>query len=190
MSRRLPTAAETARILGEKRTRAPRRPAPRLGRKLTGFIKELDAKFGATDGALHARWREIVGEALAVHTEPIKVIKSRTGGGGTLQLKVGGPIAALVQHQAGDILARANMVLGAGAVDKLRIVQGPVRAVSGALDAAAAVKARRRKQRPLDAAQEAQLDRGLEKVAEGPLKAALQKLGREVLRRQEAGKEP
>ena len=183
MARRLPTAEETARILGTKRTRPIRRAPPPAGRHLARIIKELDARFGKTEGALQARWREIVGDPLAAHSEPIKLIRSRTGAGGTLQLKVDGPIAALVQHQAPDILARANLILGAGAVDKLRIVQGPVRAAARAEDPAAVVRARRRRARPLDAAEEAQLEAGLDGAPDGALKAALRALGREVLRR-------
>ena len=55
----------------------------------------------------------------------MKLSKSRTGGG-VLELKVDGPAAALIQHQAPPILDRVNLYLGAGTVVKLRIVQGPL----------------------------------------------------------------
>jgi len=87
-----------------------------------------------------------------------------------------------VQHQAPDILARANLILGAGAVDKLRIVQGPVKPPTTAVDPAAKVRARRSRIRPLDAADEAALEAGLEDVPNERLKGALRTLGREVLR--------
>jgi hypothetical protein len=77
---------------------------------------------------LKARWREIVGETLARRTEPVRVIKSRTGEGGTLELRVDGPVASLIQHQAPQITQRLDLLLGKGAVTKLRIVQGPVKA--------------------------------------------------------------
>lgn len=181
--RTLPSAEETLRILGRKRTRPAHRAPPPVGRKLTPVIKMLDEKFGKSEGALHARWREIVGEALAARSEPIKVIKNRAGGGGTLQLKIDGPMAALVQHQAPDILARANLVLGTGTIDKLRIVQGPVKPPPAAVDPAAKVRARRSRVRPLDAAEEAGLEAGLEGLPNDRLKGALRTLGREVLRR-------
>ena len=183
MVRRLPTAAETTRILAEKHTRPQRRAPPPAGRHLTKVIKELDARFGQTDGVLHARWREIVGDAVAQHSEPIKLIRGRAGAGGTLQLKVNGAIAALVQHQGPEIMARANLVLGSGAVERLRIVQGPVRIAPQRLDPAAIVRARRRARRPLDAADEAILEEGLANAPDGPLKSALRSLGREVMRR-------
>jgi hypothetical protein len=182
-NRRLPSAEETLRILAQKRTRPALRSPPPVGRKLTPIIKALNDKFGKTEGALHARWREIVGDALAAHSEPIKIVRNRAGAGGALQIKVAGAVAALVQHQAPDILARANLVLGPGTVDKLRIIQGPVRPAARVLDTGAAVRARRQTVKPLDAADEARLEAGLAEAPEGRMKAALRTLGREVLRR-------
>jgi hypothetical protein len=172
--RPLPTAEEAADILSRRRTRPPYRPAPPAGKALAPFIKQLDAKFGQGPGLLQARWREIVGDALARHTEPVKVIKSRTGGA-TLELKVAGPAAALIQHQAPQIMDRVNMLLGEGSVTRLRIVQGVLRPKDAA-------PPRRRSKAPLDAAAEQELAQGLAAEPDGPLKAALIKLGREVLR--------
>jgi hypothetical protein len=180
MRRPLPSPAEAARILAERRTRPPRQPPPPAGRQLGKFLKELEARFGPGAGPLTLRWREIVGEMLARRTEPVKLVKQRAGGS-VLELKVDGPAAALVQHQAPDILARVNLVLGPGAVTKLRIVQGPVRPTAAAPGAAATAKARRRNA-PLDAALEAELAQGLAAAPDGPLKAALMKLGRAVYR--------
>ncbi len=64
---------------------------------------------------------------------------------------------------------------------KLRIVQGRVTAPA---IASSAMKARRLKNRPLDAAAEAALQQGLDRAPDGPLKRSLLRLGREVLRRQ------
>ncbi len=73
-------------------------------------------------------------------------------------------------------MARVNLFLGSGAVNRLRIVQGPLRALG---DAARPI---RRKTPPLDAAAEAELARSLALAPDGPLKAALLRLGRGVLR--------
>src|SRR5580658_6334763 len=126
MPRTLPTAAEAAEILSRKRTRPARRPPRPAGARLSRFVRSLDERFGKGPDTLKARWREIVGETLARHTEPAKLSRPRTGGA-VLELKVEGPAAALIQHQAPDILARVNLFLGAGAVERLRVVQGPVR---------------------------------------------------------------
>jgi hypothetical protein len=182
MVRPLPSPDEAARILATKRTRAVPRPPPPAGRSLAKVIKALDERFGRGPDALQARWSEIVGETLAARTEPVKLSRPRNGTGAVLELKVDGPAAALIQHQAPDILARVNLYLGAGAVERLRIVQGAVRKrPSHARGAASSAPSRRRAQ-PLDAAAEADLAAGLAKVAEGPLKTALSRLGREVLR--------
>ena len=177
--RELPTAQEAMRILREKRTRPQRRPPPPLGRALNRTLRELDAKFGQGSGALIARWREVVGVEIAKRTEPVKLTKGRNGGPSSLEIRVAGPSAAIIQHQAHEILARVNLFLGAEAVQKLRIVQGPLQRPA----APAPIRTRRP---PLDAAQEADLARDLAAAPEGPLKAALLALGRGVLRQRRA----
>ena len=177
MARDLPTESEAREILSRKRTRPMPRPAPPAGRLLAPFIKELDERFGRGAGALEPRWREIVGDQLARVTRPQKLTKARGGTGGTLELRVAGPAALLVQHQSADILARVNLFLGAGSVDKLRIAQGPVKPLA---TPAASTKGARRRIAPLDAAAEAELSKSVEAAPDG-LKAALATLGRAVL---------
>lgn len=174
--RRLPTTEEALRILAEKRTRPQRRTPPPAGRALNRYVKDLDAKYGQGVGGLSARWREIVGPEIARRTEPVKLVKGRAGGPSSLEIRVAGPAAAIVQHQAHDILARVNLFLGAEAVQKLRIVQGPLRRTE-------APAPPRRRPAPLDAAQEANLAEGLAAAPDGKLKDALLALGRGVLRR-------
>ena len=182
MPRRLPTVAEAQAILAAKRTRPAFRPPPRAGRALTGLMKSLDDRFGKGADGLKARWREIAGDLIAARSEPVKLVKGRSGQGGVLEIRVDGPAAALIQHQAPEILSRVELFLGQGSVDRLRIVQGPVRAKAPPRpDEPGAAPARRRAP-PLDAAAEAELARGLEGATEGPLKSALMRLGREVLR--------
>ena len=177
MARDLPTESEAREILSRRRTRPMPRPAPPAGRTLAPLIKELDAKFGRGAGALEPRWREIVGDQLARVTRPQKLTKGRAGSGGTLELRVAGPAALLVQHQSADILRRVNLFLGEGAVEKLRIAQGPVRPLCAP---AASTKGARRRIEPLDAAAEAELRQSVE-AAPDALKAALANLGRAVL---------
>jgi hypothetical protein len=179
MRRRLPTNQEALAILAARRTRPVRRPPPPAGRALAQMLRELDAKYGQGPGALTVRWREIVGAEIARRTEPVKLVKGRNGAPSSLEIRVAGPSAAVIQHQAHEILARVNLFLGAEAVQKLRIVQGPLRAA-----AEAPVAPPRRRPAPLDAAQEAKLAEGLAHAPEGRLKEALMRLGRGVLRRQ------
>lgn len=177
MARRpLPTPAEAAAILARKRTRPQRSPPPPAGRRLNKMLKQLDARYGQGPGALQARWREIVGDQIAARTEPIKLIRGTKGAPGALELRVAGAGAALIQHQAPEIVERVNLFLGAGAINKLRIIQGPLQnLVPKGLPA-------RRSNPPLDAALEAELTEGLAQVPDSPLKEALLKLGRGVLK--------
>src|SRR5215469_10743482 len=125
MPRMLPSTEKALEILAAHRPRpAPRAPR-HAARGLTELMKGFDERFGASPDTLRARWREIVGDALASRSEPVKLVKARSGGA-TLELKVAGPVAALVQHQAPLILDRLNLYLGEGAVARLRIVQGPL----------------------------------------------------------------
>ncbi|PIB90440.1 DUF721 domain-containing protein [Caulobacter sp. FWC2] len=176
MRRPLPTAEEALAILRSKRTRPQRRPPPPAGKSLAPLLKSLEERFGKGPAALQARWREIVGDTLARRTEPVRIIKGRNGEGGALELRVDGPVASLIQHQAPQITARLDMLLGKGVVTRLRIVQGPVKA------AAAQAPQRPRRKPPLDAAQEKQLSDSLAGQPDGDLKDALLKLGRGVLR--------
>lgn len=176
MRRPLPTAEEALAILRSKRTRPQRRPPPPAGKSLAPLLKSLEERFGKGPAALQARWREIVGDTLARRTEPVRIIKGRNGEGGALELRVDGPVASLIQHQAPQITARLDMLLGKGVVTRLRIVQGPVKT------AAAPVAQRPRRKPPLDAALEKQLSDSLADQPDGGLKDALLKLGRGVLR--------
>ena len=177
MARRaLPSTQDAMLILAKKRTRPPRRPPPPVGRSLGPLLKTLDAKFGQGSGALVARWREIVGPEIARRTEPVKLTKGRNGAPSSLEIRVAGPSAAIIQHQAQEILARVNLFLGADAVQKLRVVQGPLRHKPEPMRGAP------RRSAPLDAAEEAKLAEGLAEAPDGALKEALMALGRGVLR--------
>jgi hypothetical protein len=182
MRRPLPTADEAREILARKRTRPVRRPPPVAGKALSAYIRSLETRFGESGGAgvrqLAPRWREIVGEVLGRRTEPVKLVRPRRGGAASLEVRVEGAGAALIQHQAPDILARVNLILGQGAVDKLRIVQGPVKPPT-----AGETSARQRHPPPLDADVEAELAKALDRPGDPRLKAALLRLGREVARR-------
>lgn len=177
MRRPLPTADEAREILTRRRTRPAPRPAPRAGRALQGLIKELDAKFGRGASALEPRWREIVGDRLARVTRPQKLSRGRGGAGATLELRVAGAAALLVQHQAEDILARVNLFLGPGAVSRLTFAQGPVKPLP---EPAASARVRPAAPPPLPASAEADLRAAVAAAPEG-VRQALEALGRAVL---------
>jgi hypothetical protein len=180
MTRSLPSSAEAAQILTRLRTRPARAPPPLAGRALGPTLKALEARFGQGVDGLKSRWSEIVGTALWRRTEPVRLSARRGGGGATLEIRVDGPSATLIQHQAGDILARVNLYLGEGAAERLRIVQGPVRRPSAAPPRRIGGGGG-----PLPPDQEEALAASVDALPEGPLKAALMGLGREVWRRRQ-----
>ena len=178
----LPSAQEAARILANKRSRPIPGAPPTVGRALVRTLKALDAKFGYNAEGLKARWSDIVGATTARRTEPVKLVKSRTGEGAVLEIRVDGPSATLVQHQGPDLLARVNLFLGPGAVSRLRIIQGPLQGYKST-SAPAAARALRKAKGPLDAAAEQALADSLAHMPDDALRAALLRLGREVMRR-------
>jgi hypothetical protein len=182
MARPLPSPREAKLILGRLRTRPAPGPPPAAAKALTPTLKQLEGRFGQGVDGLKARWKEIVGDGLARRTEPVKLSKPRGGGAASLELRVEGAAATLIQHQAADILARVNLFLGEGAVERLRIVQGPLRGASPAR-ARPAWRPGPPLDAPLDAAAEAALAREMGTVPEGPLRAALTRLGRAIRRR-------
>jgi predicted nucleic acid-binding Zn ribbon protein len=93
-------------------------PAP-----LADVMSALATKRGWTrrlDGAqIHTRWREIAGDDLASHVEPVRLH------GGVLVLRVESNVwATQVRYLAGELVERANAVLGAGAVHTVTVTTG------------------------------------------------------------------
>jgi hypothetical protein len=110
-------------------------------------------------------WEVIIGPAIAAVTVPRKLFS------GTLAIACSGPIALELQHLSDQLIARINGHVGRVAVTRLRFVQDmtPARPVP------------RRKVRPAAAAEAA---RTVETLPPGPLRDALEALGRMVLTRQ------
>jgi predicted nucleic acid-binding Zn ribbon protein len=70
---------------------------------------------------VHDVWAEIAGPQLAAHTRPVRLH------GGVLVVRAESPAwATQVRYLSGDLLARANEVLGAGRVARVVLVTGPL----------------------------------------------------------------
>ena len=84
-------------------------------------------RYGFAHAALLERWPEIAGSRLAEVSLPLGLgfaPGSRTGG--TLTLRVEGPMATQLQHAADLVIERVNAYFGYAAVARLKLVQGPV----------------------------------------------------------------
>lgn len=98
--------------------------------------------FAATEIVTH--WEEIAGADIAAHCEPIKIEWPRRRGSAdaepaTLVLRVEGPAAIEVQHQAAVLAQRVNRFFGWPAIGRVVLRQAPLRrrrprAVSPQLD--------------------------------------------------------
>lgn len=109
----------------EDTRREPRRegPAPRpLEALLSAAVSRR--RWGARlEGArIHERWREIVGDQLGRHTEPVRLR------GGVLVLRAESQAWATQVHYLGsELAARANAVLGPDQVTTVRVVTGALK---------------------------------------------------------------
>ncbi len=138
-------------------------------------LNDAFAKQGFASTELVTRWPEIVGAEIAAHSEPEKVQWRRPFGDdmpepGTLVLRVEGPTALEIQHQAGVILECVNRFFGWYAVGDLRLRQAPL--------------TRRPRAKPAapDSEEQARIAATLSDIADDNLRAALARLGAAVKR--------
>jgi hypothetical protein len=84
-------------------------------------------RFGFVQGALLARWRDVVGPVYARWSIPesLKFARGQTSDG-VLTIRVEGPFSVQLQHVGPQIIDRANRILGHAAVGRIRLVQGEV----------------------------------------------------------------
>src|SRR5262249_43106847 len=120
------------RVAGGQNMDKPRRSrAQQLSDLLRKTLNQAFAKQGFASTELVTRWSEIVGADIAAHSEPEKIQWPRPFGNampepGILVLRVEGPTAIEIQHQAKVILERVNRFFGWQAVGDLRLRQAPV----------------------------------------------------------------
>ncbi len=106
------------------RGKPPRSTPPSAGRAASRLIKPLAAKFGPGASDLETHWTEIVGEALATYSSPLKF---QGGAGGlTLVVSARGPAASLIEAQSAQILARVAQYCGK-APKRLKLTQGSLK---------------------------------------------------------------
>jgi len=107
--------------------RKPRRSAVPVSDLVARIIGPVAAKRGFASTDLVASWAEIAGARIADCSRPEKIAWPRDPDApGVLVLRVDGPAAILIQHEADQIVERVNTYMGYRAVDRMRIVQGPL----------------------------------------------------------------
>ncbi len=153
----------------------PRNAAMRpLAAALPAVMKRAVGRRGFGEGALVTDWPAIVGPELATLSAPERLaFPPGERQGGVLHVRVAGPMAVELQHLEPLVIERVNGHFGHRAVARLRIVQGPLPPPARRAPPPAPA--------PLNEGQEAQLALCLAGVAEAPLRAALERLGRALL---------
>ena len=116
--------------------------AKAVGAFLPNVTKKAFQNFGFPAAALLTDWPAIVGPQMAAYTNPEKVkwpkvsqddldddSRPSSEAGGTLLLRVDGPLAIELQHQSDQLLDRINGYFGYRAIAALRILQAPLNEV-------------------------------------------------------------
>ena len=97
------------------------RPSRPLASALHKVTEKIYRKRGFASAGVVTNWPAIVGEELARHSMP-----ERLGSDGVLRLRVDGPLATELKHLEPQILERIASYFGYRAVNRLRLVQGPL----------------------------------------------------------------
>jgi hypothetical protein len=160
MSKKKPTADEAPR---QMRARA----AGELALDVGGMAFR---RFGFVQGAVVARWTEIVGERYAKVSTPESIrFPAGRKSGGTLTLAVEGAHAPLLQHLGPMIMERVNRFFGYEAVAKIAFRQS-----------ATGKRAAPRRERPAPAPVPRELGDGLREVADPELRTVLESLASKI----------
>ncbi len=156
--------------------------AVRLGEQIPELLKASYERFGFAYGQILTQWPLIVGEDLAKYTQPERVRWPRRvaqkafandrPAGGTLVVKVEGPVAIEIQHATPQIVEAVNLYYGYEAITALKIVQGRI-----------IHKSRRQPQKSghLDQNRENALSEKVAPIEDDRLRDTLSRLGRNVL---------
>ena len=168
--------------MSQNRPSTSRNGFARAGQLLQSRIRKAGEGRGFAQTRLLTHWAEIVGEDIAAMARPVNVSYARGGLGGTLTLLTTGAMAPMLEMQTNTIRDRVNACYGYAAINRVRITQtAPTGFAEGRVSFETRPKAAPQPPEETDtAAREAA--RG---VASDDLRLALERLGTNVLRRQD-----
>lgn len=161
--------AAAAKWLETQRGRPQYRAAPHARNAVAKIMRPLTKKHGSGSTGLAQHWESIIGPRFAKFSKPVKF----SGGSGNRALIISapGPAAALIMASSQTIIDRANSFLGAGHIQRLRIIQTRLRT-----EPSTTLPAKGLSQQAGD-----KLQSSLENIHDTELKQALEALGRKVL---------
>jgi hypothetical protein len=108
-----------------------------MTRKRTGGLRAIGAesskatspirrKRGFFEASVFSDWTAIVGPDLGDQCVPLRLVRGPEGEGGTLHVRVTGPLALELQHLEPQVIERINGFYGFRAIARLRMHQGPI----------------------------------------------------------------
>lgn len=135
---------------------------------------------------LLTHWEEVAGKDLAAVTRPVKVGYGREGFGATLTLLVRGAAAPVVEMQKEALRARVNSVYGYNAIARIHLTQT---AATGFAEGQAQFAPAPSVEPQPDPALEAQAKAAAGGIGDDGLRAALERLGQNILTRRKAAED-
>lgn len=174
----------------------PARPKASADRRMRGFepafglmareLRQAGEARGFAVAKLLTHWEEVAGKDLAAVTRPVKVGYGREGFGATLTLLVRGAAAPVVEMQKEALRARVNAVYGYNAIARIQLTQT---AATGFAEGQAQFAAAPEAPPQPDPALEVQAKAAAGGVADDGLRAALERLGQNILTRRKAAED-
>ncbi len=162
------------------KTRGPIRTAPRVGGAVQKVAGPAYRTHGRPGHELQAAWADIVGETLAHMTRPDHYQPGKgAANNGILTIRVAGAFALDIQHLQPQIIERVNAHFGYRAIDRLKIVQGPLPEATRPLNP--------QRKKPISPAEQSALADQTKAVEDDRLRKALEALGRDILARAPGG---
>lgn len=141
-------------------------------------IRRAGESRGFSETRLLTHWPEIAGEAVAAMCRPVQITYGRGGLGATLTVLSTGAQAPLLQMQLPAIRERVNATYGYAAISRIRITQT---APQGFAEPATTFAGAPAKPAELSQTETARVAESVAQVEDQSLKAALDRLGRNVL---------
>lgn len=148
-----------------------------IGTMIPKLTRRALGRHGFDHVSVITDWDTIVGKDLAACSQPVRLSFPKGQRlGGTLHIRVTGPLAVQLQHMTPVLIERINTHFGYGAVADIRLHQAPIRKKTDQ-------KAQMRRNLPPPPKEAlAALDGELSNVEDEEIRAVLRRLGESVLR--------
>jgi len=145
-----------------------------IGAESSKATSPIRRKRGFFEASVFSDWTAIVGPDLRDQCVPLRLSRGPEGEGGTLHVRVTGPLALELQHLEPQVIERINGFYGFRAIARLRMHQGPI-----------ATPIKKRTPLPPKATDEdmATLEQQLDSVTDPELRRALKGLGESIMAR-------